>query len=84
MKINLISNSEELKLCIKYKIESNVENNELPDKNLLFFNKDYENLVFDEDDFLKLITKVYNAGKTGVILEIEKIEEENEDEDDEY
>ncbi len=84
MKINLISNSEELKLGIKYKIESNVENNELPDKNLLFFNKDYENLVFDEDDFLKLITKVYNAGKTGVILEIEKIEEENEDEDDEY
>ena len=84
MKINLISNSEELKLGIKYKIESNVDNNELPDKNLLFFNKDYENLVFDEDDFLKLITKVYNAGKTGVILEIEKIEEENEDEDDEY
>jgi hypothetical protein len=74
MKINLISNSEELKLGIKYKIETNVENNKPYNENLLFFNKDYENLVFDEDEFLKLITTVYNAGKIGDRLEIEKIE----------
>lgn len=58
----------------EYKIETNVENNKPYNENLLFFNKDYENLVFDEDEFLKLITTVYNAGKIGDRLEIEKIE----------